>query len=410
MIKRTFLTVGMLVVFVLGSTSFAAPVVSQSTFVVLPIAHQKMDHQADVLQLALRMLFMHDMNLSAVDPDFTALEKQIPGIGNDVSLAKLEELSKKLKVDYIIHGKISKSSDYSALLKVYSVAEKKTIFSETLTLSAITDIAQTFLDIRKPLKQAKAQMPTAGSLAIASPKIAAGRKPGERKVLSVEGIEVALRWCPPGSMTMGSPSSEKGRKKDETKHEVTFKKGFWIMETEVNQLLFETLMEYNPSQTFGDDHPAEQISWDNAIRFCVKLSELTGKSFDLPTEAEWEYACRAGTQSAYSFGDSADKLAEYAWFRGNSDDMLHPVAAKQANPWGLFDMHGNVGEWCLDWYTAYPTKAVENAMAVGRGESHVFRGGSTGHFPDICRSASRSSHAILMRDFGFGIRAVLRER
>lgn len=162
-----------------------------------------------------------------------------------------------------------------------------------------------------------------------------GQTAGERKVVTLNGVEFAFRWCPPGVFMMGSPESE---------HEVTLTKGFWIMETEVTQKQWKTVMRNNPSEFKGDDLPVEKVSLVDCAEFCKKCTEY-GFLVQPPTEAQWEYACRAGTTEAY-----AGNLGDMAWFRSNSGDKTHPVRMKKPNAWGLYDMHGNVQEWCLDWY------------------------------------------------------------
>jgi formylglycine-generating enzyme required for sulfatase activity len=167
----------------------------------------------------------------------------------------------------------------------------------------------------------------------------------------------------------------------------------------------------------GDDFPAVYVSWDDAVLFCEELTGIerkTGRltasqSYRLPTEAEWEYACRAGTTTAYSFGNDPEQLGKYGWFGGffgNSDDKMHPVAQKKPNPWGLFDMHGNVWEWCDDWY--YPTLGGgDDPVGLCGGEGRVNRGGA-GREASFCRSASRGKNDPWFRSVGIGFRVVLR--
>jgi formylglycine-generating enzyme required for sulfatase activity/serine/threonine protein kinase len=168
-------------------------------------------------------------------------------------------------------------------------------------------------------------------------------------------IGMKLARIPAGKFLMGSPENEPGRQaNDGQQHEVTITKPFHIGVYEVTQAEYEKVTGMNPSKFNkqnggGPDHPVEMVSWDDAVAFCKKLSELpeekkAGRVYRLPTEAEWEYACRAGTRTAYSFGDDANKLGDHGWFNGNALGKTHPVGQKRPNPWGLFDMHGNVGE------------------------------------------------------------------
>ena len=143
----------------------------------------------------------------------------------------------------------------------------------------------------------------------------------------------------------------------------------------------------------GDDYPAANVNWHDAVEFCRKLSEKAGLEYRLPTEAEWEYACRAGTTTAYSLGDDASELGEYAWYSENPRDVgqeyAHIVGQKKPNPWGLYDMHGNVWEWCSDWHGDYPSGSVTDPAGPSSGSSRVGRGGSWLYEAGYCRSAHR---------------------
>jgi formylglycine-generating enzyme required for sulfatase activity len=170
---------------------------------------------------------------------------------------------------------------------------------------------------------------------------------------SPQFVTQRLRWIPAGTFLMGSPESEAGRWPDERpQHEVTLTRGFWMFDTPVTQQLWRAVMGDNPSQFNGDLRPVEKVSWDDTQRFLKALNQKLGDAvFVLPSEAQWEHACRAGTNTAYAFGDDAAKLDDFAWYRDNSAGKTHPVATKQPNAWGLFDMHGNVLEWCQDFWT-----------------------------------------------------------
>ena len=167
---------------------------------------------------------------------------------------------------------------------------------------------------------------------------------------SADSIGLEFKLIPTGTFTMGDgnglgPSMEA--------HEVTLTKPFEMGVHEVTQAQYEQVMKNNPSKFKGADHPVETVSWTEAVEFCRKLSELpaekaAGNVYRLPTEAEWEYACRAGTATRFSFGDDERDLAEHGWYYANSDSRTHPVGAKQPNAWGLHDLNGNVWEWCSD--------------------------------------------------------------
>ncbi|MFM7974375.1 MAG: formylglycine-generating enzyme family protein, partial [Pirellula sp.] len=199
-------------------------------------------------------------------------------------------------------------------------------------------------------------------------------------------IGMKLVLIPKGTFMMGSPESEERRRNDETQHQVTISKDYYLGVHEVTQAQYEKVMGAKPSYFHGDEikgsssnHPVEQVSWGDAVEFCKKLSDLpeekaAGRVYRLPTEAQWGYACRAGSNSAYSFGESSKSLGDYAWFYENSNDQTHPVGQKKANAWGLYDMHGNVLEWCSDWYGEYPNGADSDPVGPSTGSYRVLRG------------------------------------
>jgi len=222
-------------------------------------------------------------------------------------------------------------------------------------------------------------------------------------------IGMELIEIPAGKFTMGSPAGEEGRQPNEEQVAVTLTKPFWLGKTEVTQGQWKQVMGTEPweGENYGqsdNDCPATFVSFHDAVKFCGKLTDLERKAgglkdseeYRLPTEAEWEYACRAGTTTAFSFGDDAKQLSEYAWFIGNTsgNPYLHKVGVKKPNPWGLHDMHGNVWEWCSDWYG---DKLPGGADPVGTewGAYRVDRGGSCGRDQDYCRSASRFPTSVL---------------
>ena len=205
--------------------------------------------------------------------------------------------------------------------------------------------------------------------------------------------DLGLRMIPlePGKFLMGSPADEPGRSEDETLHEVTIEVAFSLGATEVTQGQYKKLTGTNPSEFRDEYRPVENVSWDDAAAFCRKLTENEraagnlpeGMAYRLPTEAEWEYACRAGSSKAYSHGDDATALSEHAWHRGNSGNTSHPVGARKPNALGFHDMHGNVWEWCRDPYGDYGKDSEKNSSM------RVRRGGSWNERARNCRSAKR---------------------
>jgi formylglycine-generating enzyme required for sulfatase activity len=207
------------------------------------------------------------------------------------------------------------------------------------------------------------------------------------------GIE--LVWCPPGTFRMGEG--------DEA-YRVTLTKGFWLGKYPVTQREWTTIMGSNPShfKNVGDRAPVENVSWHDAQEFLKKL----GDAFRFPTEAEWEYACRAGSSTAYCFGDDKAQLGDYAWYNENSDRTTHPVGQRKPNPWGIHDVHGNVWEWCQDGYGDYPAGSVTDPTEPPQAVLRVFRGGGWCGNARFCRSAFRSKSVPTYRRDDLGFRPV----
>jgi len=231
-----------------------------------------------------------------------------------------------------------------------------------------------------------------------------GSRAGE--VRTFGGIEMV--WCPPGEFLMGSPEGEEGRSRDETQHRVNLTRGFWLAKCECTQGQWEAVMGSNLSQFKGADLPVESVSWDDVQGWLTKMNERhplpEGWEWDLPTEAQWEYACRAGTKTAFSFGNDpsqlhkfgnfADKNVGFSWKDAGQDDGVGEMTAKvgsySANAWGLHDMHGNVWEWCLDWFGDYPSGSATDPTGPKSGVERVYRGGSWKNGTSGCRAAQRA--------------------
>jgi len=208
----------------------------------------------------------------------------------------------------------------------------------------------------------------------------------------INDLGMAFVYIEPGTFMMGSPSNEKNRDDDETQHRVTLTKGYYLQTTEVTQGQWKAIMGNNPSnfKNCGDDCPVENVSWNDVQEFIKKVNQREGINvYRLPTEAEWEYACRAGSTTSYCFGNRSDGLEAYAWYTSNSGGKPHPKVQKQPNAWGLYDMYGNVWEWCADWYGDYPSGSVTDSKGPSSGKSRVSRGGSWNSLARFCRSAFR---------------------
>jgi formylglycine-generating enzyme required for sulfatase activity len=271
-----------------------------------------------------------------------------------------------------------------------------------------------------------------------------GKEAGE--VRDDNGLKMKFVWCPPGFITMESvevvpkpaakkddePNRDEVDPKDKpapqtplkiTPVKVVLTHGYWLGRYEVIQSEWKKVMATEPwkGKDFikeGDEFPATYVDWSEAMAFCRKLTDLerakgklaSGWEYTLPTEAQWERACRARTETQYSFGDDKSTLDEYAWFTDNAanagDTFAHRPGQKKPNPWGLYDIHGNVWEWCRDWYSDN-LPGGRDPEVTEMGMTRVFRGGSWSDFAGSCRSAYRGGFAPSDRFYGLGFRVAL---
>ena len=239
----------------------------------------------------------------------------------------------------------------------------------------------------------------------------------EQGKVITNSIGMKLVYIPAGSFMMGSDGYEGPQ------HQVRISKGFWMGQTEVTQGQYKSVLNAEPWS--GRRHaqedasnPAVYVNWDDAVAFCRKLSQKEGKSYRLPTEAEWEYACRAGTTTRFSFGDDDSLLGDYAWYRGNTVDLgkhdWPPVGQKKPNPWGLYDMHGNVWEWCSDWFDGdyysddsyYSKSPSVDPNGPSSGENRSVRGGSRNDTESSLRCARRVGYGPRSNLYYVGFRVV----
>lgn len=210
-------------------------------------------------------------------------------------------------------------------------------------------------------------------------------------VLTINGVSYEMVWVEGGTFRMGATPEQGGDEGiDETPvHSVTLS-GYYIGKTEVTQALWKAVMGSNPSRFKGDDLPMEKVSWDDCLEFIRKLNSLTGQNFRLPTEAEWEFACRGGNNSrGYKYSGS-NYIDNVAWYDGNSGYKTHPVATKSPNELGIYDMNGNVDEWCTDWFGYYSSGAQTNPKGPYGGSYRVYRGGGWTSNAGYCRSSNRN--------------------
>lgn len=232
------------------------------------------------------------------------------------------------------------------------------------------------------------------------------RKAGTRQTLRIGNAEYGFCWIPAGEFDMGAPESEMGRFNNEELHHVKLTRGFWMLETEATQALYEEVMGATPSNFKGDDLPVEQVSFNDATKFCQELTKRfpKGVKATLPTESQWEYACRAGTKTTFWYGNSADSSKMNY---GSSETKT--VKSYMANPWGLYDMHGNVREWCLDRLNDYPAGTVNDPIGESKySVCRVVRGGDRRYNEAaFCRSAKRAEYPDFEGDDALGFRFLL---
>lgn len=223
------------------------------------------------------------------------------------------------------------------------------------------------------------------------------------------GVKMELVQIPAGEFLMGSLASEPGREAEELpQHRVRITNPFYMAKFEVTQDEWQAVMGDNPSSLKNDGRlPVENVSWNDCQDFCKKLSKRTGRDVRLPTEAEWEYACRAGGTERYSFGSDASAADRYAWYRHNADFKPHPVGGKEPNAWGLYDMHGNLWEWCADWYGPYSDQTQTDPKGASSGADRVLRGGSLLVSSGNLRCANRFSSNPDQRHGSIGLRVVV---
>ncbi len=226
-----------------------------------------------------------------------------------------------------------------------------------------------------------------------------GNNPGEEKSIALPGgATMEMVWCPPGRFAMGSPEDEAGRQPGETLHDVTLDQGFWMGKNPVTQAQWKSVMGSNPARGRQNvDSPIENVSWEECREFCERAG------LEMPTEAQWEYACRAG--STGPFGGTGN-LPEMGWYRENSGGNGHRVGQKAPNAWGLHDMHGNVWEWCSDWEGDYPSEATKNPKGSQFGGKRILRGGSFADAERHCRSANRTGDVPSSKNATYGFRVV----
>lgn len=279
----------------------------------------------------------------------------------------------------------------------------------TVALVALMTVSALTLGCNKPPTPSQED-------ATAQKTVAGGKAHGSLKEIAVDlGGKVMLEMVliPAGEFLMGAPESDKDSSGGaDPRHRVRITKPFYLGKYEVTQEQWQAVMASNPSSFVGPKNPVDQVSWEDCRQFLDSLNAKFGAGrgkFQLPSEAQWEYACRAGNSTRYCFGDDESGLSEYAWYGERSGGHTHPVGEKKANAWGLHDMHGNVWEWCADWYDRayYANAAEEDPTGPPKGTRRVRRGGCWYGPARYCRSAHRYYQDPGHRDDLLGLRVCL---
>ena len=312
---------------------------------------------------------------------------------------------------------VERGNDYGAknIADIRSNSKIKNIIAEAMYLQVVFRLTSNDMETFRELKAF-----SPNSKYVSRLEYVFERAKGERKKLSGELIKLDQRfvYIQPGTFIMGSPPHEPGQIHDEKQHSVTLTKGFDMQTTEVTQGQWKAVMGNNPSyfKNCGDDCPVEQVSWNDVQEFIKELNFRVGHgpTYRLPTESEWEYAARAGTDTPFSYGRCLS--TDQANYEGSSPfpgcskekdrQSTIPVASLLPNPWGLYDMHGNVLEWCQDLIGNYPTEPVTNPTAESRGHGRVARGGDYARWAETCRSGRRDYYVPDTKKKVLGFRLV----
>ena len=235
-----------------------------------------------------------------------------------------------------------------------------------------------------------------------------GENDSSERTFTINGVSFDMVLVKAGTFTMGAtPEQEYPYDDEKLAHQVTLTRSYYMGKTQVTQALWKAVMGDNPSCFEGDNKPVEQVSWDDCQEFISELNAATGKNFRLPTEAEWEFAARGGNKSNHYQYSGSDNIDDVAWYDDNSGDETHYVASKQPNELGIYDMSGNVWEWCSDWYGGYSSKSQTNPTGAKSGSYRVNRGGGWSNLAGYCRSSGRSLYSPGRRDDDLGLRLAL---
>jgi len=325
------------------------------------------------------------------------------------------EIGRTLGADYVVSGEVlTFAGELRLILKVHHCNSAAFIGSESAAGAGLKDLENSMASTTELLSERIKKHSGVAFAGIAGPmqgqpviKLDDWFIQPEKSFTS--GLSITMLKMEPGEFLMGSPRYEVDRQKDEDRHQVTLTHAFMIGATEITQDQYFSVMGTRPSHFEGGLFPVENITFKECVEFCNRLSKTEGlqpaygikkddifwnreaNGYRLPTEAEWEYACRAGSLDRFANGDNLTDLGSISWTRHNSSGRSHEVASRQPNSWGLFDMHGNVWEWCWNWSSAYPTRFAVDPEGPTSGKSRVIRGGSWDNPHASCRSANHNS-------------------
>jgi formylglycine-generating enzyme required for sulfatase activity len=310
-------------------------------------------------------------------------------------------------------------SEFATLLLCWRGTEERTLSTSVMIMRKLPGGVrqQPMTDtIRRLIVMIMRKLPGGARSAPAAIVQGVSQPPGVATPLITNSIGMKLVLIPAGEFLMGSPDRDgESRTNEKPQHRVRITRPFYLGVYQVTQADYKKVLGNNPSyfQTGTDarNRPVECVSWSDAVEFCKRLSELpdeqlAGRVYRLPTEAEWEYGCRAGSTTRYCFGDDERLLLNYAWFGLNSHKTTHPVGQKRPNPWGLYDIYGNVWEWCADRYGSgyYAQSPIDAPTGAASGSSSVRRGGGWCYAAEDCRSAVRKRFSPEKRTIHFGFR------
>jgi formylglycine-generating enzyme required for sulfatase activity len=283
-------------------------------------------------------------------------------------------------------------------------------FKPLLALALATGLAQSVRGEPVPASGDKIDVVAKAPASVAPDHPAATPAPMKTATIDLgDGVKMEFVLIQPGSFVMGTDEDNDPDSDASPRRRVTLTQPFYLGKYEVTQEQWEKVMGRNPSHFQGAKQPVDTVSWNACQEFLAKLQKRTGRKFALPTEAQWEFACRAGTRTPWSFGDSDAAMGDYAWNRDNSGQTTHAVGEKQPNAWGLYDMHGNVAEWCADWYAkhTYSRGDATDPFGPSSGDSRIARGGAWGDDSGYLKCTYRNCSGPDNATDGIGLRCVM---